>query len=259
MLSKYWKVLIIVTVVLGLAMFVPSPLSEPNYSGISLLPIVMFVLATSFYLLATKHRKALFATIVMLLALFAYTGFWTYNYKMPLSSLKVTLVPKSFYNGLGLSLYETFGNECCLSFCVLIQNPTDIDTPPFMIENIDFYLNNRKLENYDRGNWGQRGDLGGQGTWYFNTHTIIRSHQTLNISRSGGTSPCWISIYSNYTQIEGDNLESIWESLIAKNFTLTFTGSFTSRPNFKIGDYSRESMVILATAKFTASCRFDEI
>lgn len=253
----YWKILAVIFLILGsLALLIPSPLAEPNFQGAPVVPIMMFVLTVTLYALVTKHDKMLYATIAVLVIISAYTGFWFYNYKMPLSSLVVTLSPIRIGNYPSSEYF--LGNQCDIYFDLTIRNPASIDTPPFMIQNINFYINDVKLEHgtYSMWGWGRVGGLGRQGAWYYDTHVIVKANQSLVISRD--TSIFSISIYSNYTKVEDDNFESIWQCLIDKNFSLSISGFFTSRPNFKPGDYSWQSLRVLATAQFSASCSFSE-
>lgn len=254
----YWKILILMILILGLfVLLMPSPLSEPNFRGAPLIPIITFISAVTLYALVANHRKTLYATVIILFTLFAYTGFWAYSYKMPLSNLIVTLTPIRTGNNPTFQYFG--GNQCDITFDLTIRNPTDIDTPPFMIENVHFYINNVKLKlgTYSMWGWHRQGGLREQGIWYYNTHIIIKAHQTLVVSKD--MPPFGISIYSNCTKVEEGNFESIWESLIDKNFTLSLSGFFTSRPDFKPGDYSWQSMHVLATTKFTVSRRIIDV
>jgi hypothetical protein len=254
--TKYWKILVLLILIFGfLLLLIPSPLAEPNFQGVPVVPVMMLVLAVILYSRVTKNDKMLYATISILVLIIAYMGFWFYNYKMPLSSLIVTLSPIRIGNHPSSQYF--LGNQCDIRFELTLQNPTSVDTPPFMIENIKFHINNVNLEHgtYTMWVWGAQGGLGRQGIWYHDTHMTVKANQSLVIGRDKPGS----SIYSNFTKVAGDNFESIWECLIDKNFTLSISGFFTSRPNFERGDHSWQSLRVLATTHFTASCNFIEI
>ena len=249
---KYWKILVLLILIFGfLVLLIPSPLAEPNFQGVPVVPVMMFVLAVTPYALVTKNGKMLYATIGILVIIIAYMGFWFYNYKMPLASLVVTLSPIRI--GIYPSSQNFPGNQCDINFELTLQNPTSIDTPPFMIQNVNFHINNVRLEHgtYTMWVWSASGGLG---FWHY-THIIVKANQSLVIGRD------WpgISIYSNFTRVAGGNFESVWDWLIDKNFTLTISGFLTSRPNFKRGDSSWQSLRVLATAHFAASSNFIEI
>jgi len=253
---EWWKVPIAAILILGFsAILIPSPLAEPNVQGVPAIPITLFVLAVTLYAIVKKDRKTLYATIGILVILFAYTGFWFYNYKIPLSSLMVTMSPISVRNN---PPRDFLGNQCDIHIDLAIQNPTDINTPPFMIENVNFYIDSVRLSlgTYTMWGWHAQGGLGRQGVWYHDTHIIIDAHQTLNLSESRGYFS--FSIYSNRTKVEEGSFESLWENVITNNFTLGFSGSFTSRPDHKKLDHSWQSMHVLASTQFIASCRFTE-
>jgi len=252
------EILIVIIVMLGfLLMLTPSILTEPNFRGIPTIPLTFFVFAVTLYSIVAKQRKVFCATIVILLIVFAYVGFWFYNYKMPLSNLSVTMVPTMVRNH-PTDLYFR-GNQCDLSFNLTIRNPTNVDTPPFMIQGVDFYIDDVKLKlrTCSMWDWGQSGAGGINGYWYYGTHIIIKANQAISIGYD--SFGFRISIYSNGTEVEGSNFESIWEKLVAKNFTISMKGFFTSRPDFQKGDFSPGSMWILAMAPFTGSCRFSDV
>jgi hypothetical protein len=253
---EYWKVLVLLIIIFGiLVLLIPSPLAEPNFQGVPVVPVMMFILAVMLYARVIKNDKMLYATISILVIIIAYTGFWFYNYKMPLASLAITLSPIRI--GIYPSSQNFLGNQCDINFELTLQNPTSIDTPPFMIQNVNFYINNVRLERgtYTMWLWGAGGGLGRQGAWYHATHIIVKANQSLLINRD----MLGISLYSNFTEVAGGNFESVWDWLFDKNFTLSISGSFTSRPNFKRGDYSWQSLRVLATAHFTASSNSIEI
>jgi len=253
---KYWKILVLLILIFGfLVLLIPSPLAEPNFQGVPVVPVMMLVLAVMLYARVTKNDKMLYATISILVLIIAYMGFWFYNYKMPLASLVVTLSPIRI--GIYPLSQNFLGNQCDINFELTLQNPTSIDTPPFMIQNANFYINNVSLEHgtYTMWVWGAQGGLGRQGIWYHDTHIIVKANQSFVINRDMHG----ISLYSNFTKVAGDNFESVWDWLIDKNFTLSISGFFTSRPNFERGDSSWQSLRVLATAHFTASCNFIEI
>lgn len=189
-----------------------------------------------------------YATIVMLLIIFGYTGFWAYNYKMPLSSLETSI--QIYYYYIGPSQIGSRGNVSVIWFNLTIRNPTDIDTPSFMMENPAFYINNVKL-NENSGYWSYQFSID-EHYGYYNPHTIIEAHQTLTIS------DLHIFIFQNEMQVEEGNPKDVWEYLVSKNFTLSLSGTFTSRPNFTIGDTSPLSLWVLAESPFLASQRFIE-
>ncbi len=216
-----------------------------------IIPVTLFIIAVSVYSLAARKRKTLYATIIIMLMNCGYTGFWFYTYKMPLSSLEVTMMPIEIQTPPVRELF--LGNQFDISFNLTIRNPTDVGTPPFMIENLAFYIDNVKLETgtYAMWGWGRGGSLGRQGRWYFDTHMIVMAHQFLIADKYFA-----ISIYSNATETEEGPFENVWNSIVNKDVTLSLSGFFTSRPNFTPGDYSYQSMIVLASSQFWASCSY---
>lgn len=250
---EYWKILVLLIIILGiLVLLIPSPLAEPNFQGVPVVPVMTFILTVMLYARVIKNDKMLYATISILVIIIAYTGFWFYNYKMPLASLAITLSPIRI--GIYPSSQNFLGNQCDINFELTLQNPTGIDTPPFMIQNMNFHINNSRLVHGTYTMW-ERSAHSGLEFWYHDTNIIVKANQSLVIGRDMPG----ISLYSNFTQVSGGNFESVWDWLIDKNFTLSISGSFTSRPNFKRGDSSWQSLRVLATAHFTASSNSIEI
>lgn len=255
-LDLYSKILILALVILGFfLLFTPSVLSEPNFQGLPTIPLGLFALASVLYCFLTNHRNWLYVTIIILLILSGYTGFWAYSYKIPLSSLEVSIQIdrfRVFHIDPSSSSYHS-GNASSWTFNLTIQNPTNLDTPPFNFEDSRVYIDNLKLNDGYTINWEVFGyGVGRDGQGYYYPQIVIKAHESLTINGP------WIIIYEDSIQVEGDNHQDVWAHLVGRNFVFGMSGNFNSRPNFKIGDDSRQSLWILAQSSFMASKEFNE-
>ncbi len=253
-LNLYSKVFILALVILGLFLLLtPSVISEPNFQGVPAIPLALFALAAVIYYFLTDHRIMLYVTIIVLLIISGYTGFWAYSYKMPLSSLEVSIQTdqfRVFHVDPWVSTYHS-GNASSWRFSLTIQNPTNVDTPPFNFEDACVYIDNMKLNGGYTINW-ESGYAAGSARGYYHPQIVIKAHESLKINGP------WIIIYEDSIQVEGGDPQDAWAHLVSSNFTFGLSGRFNSRPNFKIGDDSRQSLWILAQSSFMASKEFSE-
>jgi hypothetical protein len=251
--SSYGKALILALVILGLfVLLIPSVLSEPNFQGVPTISPALFALALAVYLFIKDYRKMFYGTIIVLLLIFGYTGFWAYNYKMPLSCLEVSMEIRQFNIGPSFSVPPYPGNGSFIWFSLNVLNPTNVDTPPFNLENPAIYINNVKLENGFSIHFGRTFSIDSRGYGYCDPLMVIKAHETLTIQDR------YIAIYQQRLQVDEDTPQNVWAYMVSRSFTLGMSGSFVSRPNFQLGDTSGQSLWVLAQSAFKVSQKIGE-
>ncbi len=243
-LNWHRKTVILAIIILGFVVWlVPSMASEPNLRGVPTIPVALFTTALALYAVFEDHRRMLYAVLIILFLILGYSGFWAYSYKMPLSSLVISVQIHRFYVGSHPSIPE---NMSVVECNVTISNPTNVDTPPFAFENLGVYINDMRLSGCVI-RWGSTVLLDGE--YIHAPFTVIKAHEILNMA--GPT----VFIYQDHVQVENGSLEDAWKALSASYFTLTITGSFISRPAYEVGARSPFSLWILATGPFRMSQR----
>lgn len=250
-LNQLHKATILAMVILGFGIWlIPSIASEPNLRGFPTISIALFISASILYAVSEKQRRLLYAMVILLLLTLGYSGFWAYSYKMPLSSLEISMHIYNVYAGpyFGPEGYDDATNMSRIWSNVTVLNPSNVDTPPFAFENLAVYINDMRLMDGYMVDFHHR-------TLLIREHiqrpfTVIKAHESLNITAAE------VFIRQDQLQVEKGGPEDIFDVLSTRNFTLTITGTFTSRPDYQIEMQSVFSLWILATSPFQMSQRF---
>jgi hypothetical protein len=138
------------------------------------------------------------ASLIIVGMLIGYTGFWAYTAKMPISNLQVRSVQP-------VDVLRWNDPDYVRRFKLTFYNPTDIETPQFDLESLDFTINGTRLVpgTYEIVPLGEPYSVG--------------AHQTL-ANRS------WIDLHIyRDTKVEGGSIDTV---LIVLNstFSLTLSG-----------------------------------
>jgi len=219
-LKIYWKLLVLVLVILGFLTFLPWPVSSPdflgNYSLCSFTPISnlgMFILAFALYSFATDRKKALYAFLAILLALLGFTGFWYVAAKMPMNDIQINVSVDYFRSGYDRGLNENL-SVIWLNFD--LRNPSDRDSLGFVIENPRAIV-----DNWQAPAGAVDDTLGTIGyTWLASGRPIvIKGHQNQTLKLE-------VRFYHNSVPTD------VLIHVLARNFTLTMAGLLVVRPYF---------------------------
>lgn len=195
----------------------------------------MFLIAGTFYWLGKGRLRLLYGTMIILLVIFGFVGYWIYVAKMPIDSIQINMAINYVWSGYSSTWA---GNISSISLNLTFRNPTHQDSPAFRVENYDFHINDKKLRTYDifsEAGSGGREDI----RWLNNQPITVKAQQTATLVIA-------ITI-SQFTKIEENDLEALWASLTQRNFTLTLTGNLCARP------FSDESRLVLVAKPFTVS------
>lgn len=242
-LNWHHKAVILIIIILGFGVWlVPSIASEPNLRGLPTIPVALFTTALALYAVFENHRRMLYAMLILLLLILGYSGFWAYSYKMPLSSLEISMQIHRLSIGPNPLTAE---NMSVIECNVTILNPTNVDTPPFAFENLGVCINDMRLTSGYGISWGLAVSL--DGNYIHKPFTIIKAHEILNMTE------LQTFIYQDHMKVEKGNPEDAWKALSTRNFTFTITGTYTSRPDFQPGLRSSFTLWILASSPFKMS------
>jgi hypothetical protein len=234
-------------VILGFGvLLIPSIASEPNLRGLPTIPLALFISALVLYAAFENRRLMLYAMLILLLPTLGYSGLWAYSYKMPLSSLEISMRIHHVYVG---PAYGNTMNMSLIESSMTVLNPSNVDTPPFALEKLAVYINDMKLADGYAFDFGHMVTLNGEPI--FLPFTVIKAHESLNITRAE------VSIYQDRLQVEKGSPEDTWNVLSSRDFMLKITGAFTSRPDYET-EVRMFNLWILATSPFQMSEKFSE-
>lgn len=242
-LRRYWKALVIASFIVGILTAVPWNAYRLNHLGYYSLcsstpisTITMFLMAGAFYWLGKGRLRLLYGTMIIVLVIFGLVGYWIYAAKMPMDSIQINVAINYVWSGYSVTWN---GNISSISINLTSHNPTCQDSPAFRVENYDFHVNDKRLyegtyDVFSEAGSGRREDI----RWLNNHPTTLKAKQTSIL--------VIVITISNFTQIEGNDLETLWTSLTQRNFTLTLTGNLCAR-------FFDESRLVLVASPFTAS------
>jgi len=248
-LKWYLVVPILSFAILGFVMMVPWSSSRSNFLGYesicSFFPfsaIVLFAISVALYTYATKHRKVFYGTMLILLAVFGFTGLWFYDYELPMNSLDFSMTKKSFWTGTETAVTE--GNMSSIFFYLTIKNPSGRETPAFIIEPRHIAIDNKRLTSgYSVYSWNGTSSWAGL-RWFYHP-TSLKPHENITLLLM-----CWI--YYKWLEVEGATQEEIYSSIAQGNFTFSMRGSLTVKPYF-----GHKSTSTWAARSFIVSQQFE--
>lgn len=221
---------------LAVATLMPWSNSIPNsfgyYSVCSFAPIstaMLLVLGFGIHAYGGGHRRQLAASVMILVTLAGYSGFWAYTMKMPISSLQVVSIQP-------VDVLKWFGPDYVRRFTLTFYNPIGTETYPFGLESLVFVINGTRLV---PGTY----DFYALGEPYY-----VGAHQT-----STNGSFIDLHIWPNYTKAEGGSIDTV---LLALNstFSLTLSGLLVER-----GSWNNQSPFagwVVAASPFKVSCNY---
>lgn len=231
-LRWYWKISILSCIIFGFITLMPWYNIRANflgyYSTCSFVPfssIAVFTLSFALYAYVTKRRKTLYGTTLIFLTILGFTSWWFYNFKLPMDNLEFSMAIRSFWIGT-TSYYDNEENASSINFNLSIKNPTDKETPVFLIEPRDIAINNKKLISYY-----ELSCLNGTSTYHglrwFYKPTTLKAYENITLE---------IRCFVRYKtmEVETATREDIWASLVQRNFTLIMSGILTVRPYFNL-------------------------
>lgn len=239
-LRKYWKVFVVLFVILGFSTVLPINVGKPNFlsaftfcSFAPVATIAMFVLALTIYLFVKRRKLLLYGNVAVLLVIVLFTGFWVYDAKLPMDNISVDMSIYHYYFGYGDAFKK---NVSSISFNLLLHNTLMRETPPFRVEYYDFYVNGRKLQvdTYEVFTSG-RSPL----FRWIGPFVTLGPNQTTTLE-------VILILLFDYTKLEGGTIQDIWTPLSDKNFTLRMDGILVSRTYYD-PEYTDFSIVWVST------------
>jgi hypothetical protein len=221
----FWRVLILSIIALAFITMVPWNAPRNNfigcisfYSFVPFATIAMLDLAVALHAWHRKRRITLYGTILILLAILGFTGWWFYVFKMPMDSLDVSLTIKSYWIGIG-EVYEE--NRSSISFQPNIKNPASHDTPLFIIEPTSVSINDKELvSGYNLDCWNGTHQVGSF-KWYYKP-LILKANQNISLL-------LYCKISFDHVEVVGATSEEIWNAM-QESFTFSMYGILTARP-----------------------------
>jgi hypothetical protein len=251
-LKHYSKALATVCIIFGFLTVLPWSTSKPNHvsyhSVCSFAPIstvVLFAMAATFYSFGKGMMRSCYIGMTALIIIFSFSGYWAYSIKLPVDSVQVSMTIDYFWCGYDDHFKD---NVSSIFLNLTLKNPTCQDTPTLRIENYNFFINSKKLRlsTYDSSSTG-----GYAGIRYIHPTLTIKANQTLTYSE------IHIILKKNYTEIEGNDKESVWAAFIQGNFNVTLTGVLVGRTDFgNIETDHPPSKLILVAKPLTLSCTY---
>ncbi len=224
---------------LAVVTLVPWGANIPNhlnyYSVCSFTPIstvMLLALGLGIRSYGRGQQRQLKASVVVLVMLVVFGGFWAYTVKMPISSLQLGIQVRGVYQIISLEANST---NAVLNLS--IHNPTDIDTPAFEMESFDIVVNGTRMVpgTYD---CFPSNDYNGM-RYIFHGETV-RAHQTNSYS------DLILSVYWNWTEIEGGVLSTVLSALNQSRFSLTFSGLIVVRTSYITSPDSVPGLIVVA-------------
>lgn len=243
-LKWYWAFLILGCFVLSLVTLIPWYSVRANFSGyysicpfVPLSTITMLAMSFALYAYARRHRKTFYRTALVLctifglvlLTIFGFTVWWLYNFKLPMDSLEFSMAMRYFWIGTTSYYDDTEENASVIYFYLTIKNPTDRETPVFLIEPKDIAINNKKLISYYELDCSNGTSTTPDLQWFYHL-TTLKPYENITLEIR------WFVRYKTM-EVETATREDVWASLLQRNFTFSMSGILTVRPYFNEGNY----------------------
>lgn len=220
MRELYWKLTVTILILVGFATLVPWSSSRNNVLGYPSVctfapfaAVAMIDIATGVHALHRKRKIAFLGTILVLLIIFGFTGWWFYSFKIPMDSISASMTMGYYWIGVE-TLISDGGNMSVLYFNLTLKNLAAVATPLFTVDLTSIMVNNTKLvSGYDIG-------MPYAFKWLYKT--TLQPGETI-------TFPNRLLIFHDHVETIGATKEELWNTMHG-TFNFTINGIFTARP-----------------------------